>query len=96
VHQAKGQEWKAVFAISLCDGMFPLSRSLDNREGIEEERRLFYVTVTRARDELFLTYPLYRATGGDTGGFQQPSRFLEEIPPHHYQTLTLRQAPPGW
>ena len=75
VHQAKGQEWRAVFVIGLCDGMFPLARSLDNLEGEEEERRLFYVAVTRAKDELYLTYPLFRMTGGDTGGFQRPSRF---------------------
>ena len=75
VHQAKGQEWKAVFVIGLCDGMFPLGRSLDNLEGEEEERRLFYVAVTRAKDELYLAYPLFRMTGGDTGGFQRPSPF---------------------
>ena len=96
VHQAKGQEWKAVFVISLCDGMFPLSRSLDNLEGEEEERRLFYVAVTRAKDELFLTYPLYRATGGDTGGFQRPSRFVGEIPKTHYQELALRYQGAEW
>ena len=96
VHQAKGQEWKAVFVISLCDGMFPLSRSLDNLEGEEEERRLFYVAVTRAKDELFLTYPLYRATGGDAGGFQRPSRFVGEIPKTHYQELALRYQGADW
>lgn len=96
VHQAKGQEWKAVFVISLCDGMFPLSRSLDNLEGEEEERRLFYVAVTRAKDELFLTYPLFRATGGDAGGFQRPSRFVGEIPKTHYQELSLRHRGADW
>jgi len=96
VHQAKGQEWKAVFVTGLCDGMFPLSRSLDNLEGEEEERRLFYVAVTRAKDELFLTYPLFRATGGDTGGFQRPSRFVGEIPKTHYQELALRHQSAGW
>jgi DNA helicase-2/ATP-dependent DNA helicase PcrA len=96
VHQAKGQEWKAVFVIGLCDGMFPLSRSLDNLEGEEEERRLFYVAVTRAKDELYLAYPLFRMTGGDTGGFQRASRFLSEIPKLHYQELTLRQQFRGW
>ncbi len=62
VHQAKGQEWKAVCVVGLCDGMFPLARSLDNPEGLEEERRLFYVAVTRAKDELYLTFPLFRMT----------------------------------
>jgi len=94
VHQAKGQEWKAVFVIGLCDGMFPLARSLDSLEGEEEERRLFYVAVTRAKDELFLSYPLYRQMGGDAGGFQRASRFLRELPPSHYRELHLRNS--GW
>jgi DNA helicase II / ATP-dependent DNA helicase PcrA len=96
VHQAKGQEWKAVLVIGLCDGMFPLSRSLDNLEGEEEERRLFYVAVTRAKDELYLTYPLFRITGGDTGGFQRASRFLAELPKTHYQEFSLRHQAGSW
>jgi DNA helicase-2/ATP-dependent DNA helicase PcrA len=96
VHQAKGQEWKTVFVIGLCDGMFPLARSLDNLEGEAEERRLFYVAVTRAKDELYLTFPLYRASGGDSGGFQRPSRFVAELPKEHYQELVLRAAGRGW
>ena len=96
VHQAKGQEWKAVFVIGLCDGMFPLGRSLDNLEGEEEERRLFYVAVTRAKDELYLAYPLFRMTGGDTGGFQRPSRFLAELPKTHYQEFSLRHEAGHW
>ncbi len=96
VHQAKGQEWKAVFAIGLCDGMFPLSRSLDNLEGEEEERRLFYVAITRAKDELYLAYPLFRMIGGDSGGFQRPSRFLVEIPKSHYEELTIRHQSGRW
>jgi DNA helicase-2/ATP-dependent DNA helicase PcrA len=96
VHQAKGQEWRAVFVIGLCDGMFPLARSLDNLEGEEEERRLFYVAVTRAKDELYLTYPVLRMTRGDTGGFQRPSRFLAEVPKTHYQEFSLRQQGGHW
>ena len=96
VHQAKGQEWKAVFVIGLCDGMFPLSRSLDNLEGEEEERRLFYVAVTRAKDELYLAYPLLRMMGGDSGGFQRPSRFLAELPRTRYQELAVRQRLGSW
>ena len=96
VHQAKGQEWRAVFVIGLCDGMFPLARSLDNLEGEEEERRLFYVAVTRAKDELYLTYPLFRMTGGDTGGFQRPSRFLAELPKTHYQEFSIRHQGGHW
>jgi DNA helicase-2/ATP-dependent DNA helicase PcrA len=96
VHQAKGQEWKAVFVIGLCDGMFPLSRSLDNLEGEEEERRLFYVAVTRAKDELYLTYPLFRMMGGESGGFQRISRFAAELPKTHYQEFSLRHQGGSW
>jgi DNA helicase-2/ATP-dependent DNA helicase PcrA len=80
VHQAKGLEFHTVFVIWLTDGMFPSSRSLDTRDALEEERRLFYVAITRARDELYLTYPHMRLTGGYGDVFQRPSRFLQEIP----------------
>jgi len=80
VHQAKGLEFDVVFVIMLCDGLFPSARSLDSEEGEEEERRLMYVAVTRARDELYLSYPLIRAmAGGGMDQMQRPSRFLREI-----------------
>ena len=80
VHQAKGLEYHTVFVIWLTDGMFPSTRSLETREAIEEERRLFYVAITRARDELYLTYPHMRLNAGYGDMFQRPSRFLKEIP----------------
>jgi DNA helicase-2/ATP-dependent DNA helicase PcrA len=80
VHQAKGLEFNTVFIIWLTDGMFPSSRSLDRRDALEEERRLFYVAITRARDELYLTFPHMRLSGGYGDVFQRPSRFLKEIP----------------
>jgi len=80
VHQAKGLEFHAVFIIWLTDGMFPSARSLDTRDALEEERRLFYVAITRARDELYLTFPHMRLSGGYGDVFQRPSRFLKEIP----------------
>jgi DNA helicase-2/ATP-dependent DNA helicase PcrA len=80
VHQAKGLEFHTVFVIWLTDGMFPSNRSLDKRDVIEEERRLFYVAITRARDELYLAYPQMRLSGGYGDVFQRPSRFLQEIP----------------
>jgi DNA helicase-2/ATP-dependent DNA helicase PcrA len=80
VHQAKGLEFHTVFVIWLTDGMFPSSRSLDTRENLEEERRLFYVAITRAKDELYLTYPHMRLNAGYGDIFQRPSRFLKEIP----------------
>ena len=80
VHQAKGLEFHTVFIIWLTDGMFPSSRSLDTRDALEEERRLFYVATTRARDELYLSYPHMRLSAGYGDVFQRPSRFLKEIP----------------
>jgi len=82
IHQAKGLEFDVVFTIMLCDGLFPSSRSMESGEGEEEERRLFYVAITRAKNELYLCYPLIRASFGNSGGdgMQQPSRFLAEIP----------------
>jgi DNA helicase II / ATP-dependent DNA helicase PcrA len=80
VHQAKGLEFHTVFVIWLTDGMFPSSRSLETRDAIEEERRLFYVAITRARDELYLSYPHMRLNAGFGDMFQRPSRFLKEIP----------------
>jgi DNA helicase II / ATP-dependent DNA helicase PcrA len=82
IHQAKGLEFDVVFVIMMCDGLFPSGRSMESPEGEEEERRLFYVAITRARNELYLSYPLMRAGYGSTGmdALQQPSRFLGEIP----------------
>src|SRR5262245_38493664 len=80
VHQAKGLEFHTVFVIWLTDGMFPSNRSLETRDALEEERRLFYVAITRARDELYLAYPQMRLSGGYGDVFQRPSRFLQEIP----------------
>ncbi len=80
VHQAKGLEWKVVFVIWMSDGMFPSSRSLESDEAIEEERRLFYVAVTRAKDELYLTYPCLRLNAAYGEMLQRPSRFLNEVP----------------
>jgi DNA helicase-2/ATP-dependent DNA helicase PcrA len=82
IHQAKGLEFDVVFVIMLCDGLFPSARSMESPEGEEEERRLFYVAITRAKNELYLSYPLERASFSNSGGdpMQQPSRFLSEIP----------------
>jgi DNA helicase II / ATP-dependent DNA helicase PcrA len=80
VHQAKGLEWRAVFIIWMADGMFPSGRSLESLEAIEEERRLFYVALTRAKDELYLTYPCCWPTGSLEQQIQRPSRFLKELP----------------
>ncbi|GDY23549.1 hypothetical protein LBMAG56_48960 [Verrucomicrobiota bacterium] len=92
IHQAKGLEFDVVFIIMLCDGLFPSARSLETIDGQEEERRLFYVAVTRARNELYLSFPLVRMTPGSYGGdaMQQPSRFLGEIPKDLLDEWNLR------
>jgi DNA helicase II / ATP-dependent DNA helicase PcrA len=92
VHQAKGLEFHTVFVIWLTDGMFPGSRSLDTRAALEEERRLFYVGITRARDELYLTYPQMRLSGGYGDVFQRPSRFLQEIPTELLEDWQVRRG----
>ena len=82
IHQAKGLEWQAVFLAWLTEGMFPGTRSLEDQNALEEERRLFYVGVTRCKDELYLTYPELRLNAAYGEAFQRPSRFLEELPEH--------------
>jgi DNA helicase-2/ATP-dependent DNA helicase PcrA len=96
IHQAKGLEFDVVFVIMLCDGLFPSSRSLETTDGEEEERRLMYVAITRARNELYLSYPLLRAGFGDSGSmFQQPSRFLAEIPKAILEEWNLKSFHPA-
>ncbi len=90
IHQAKGLEFDIVFVIMLCDGLFPTFRALDDPEREEEERRLFYVAVTRARNELYLSYPLMRFAQGYENAMQQPSRFLAEIKPDKLDQWSLR------
>lgn len=78
IHQAKGLEWDTVFVMGLCDGQFPNHRAMAEEGGLEEERRLFYVAVTRAKRSLFLTYSV---TGsGRATELMVPSMFLEEVP----------------
>jgi DNA helicase II / ATP-dependent DNA helicase PcrA len=92
VHQAKGLEYHTVFVIWLTDGMFPSTRSLETRDAIEEERRLFYVAITRARDELYLTFPHMRLNAGYGDIFQRPSRFLKEIPTQLVEDWQVRRS----
>ncbi|HSY74285.1 MAG TPA: UvrD-helicase domain-containing protein [Dongiaceae bacterium] len=94
IHQAKGLEFEVVFVIMLCDGMFPSARSMDSTDGEEEERRLFYVSITRAKNELYLSYPLIRGGYGNSGNdaFQSPSRFLSEIPKELLNEWNLKPA----
>lgn len=82
IHQAKGLEWKAVFVPSLTEGKFPHARSSEDDAQLEEERRLFYVAVTRAKDLLYLLHPLTSFSAGMGNTVNKPSRFLKEIPEH--------------
>jgi DNA helicase-2/ATP-dependent DNA helicase PcrA len=82
LHAAKGLEWDAVFLVGLADGTLPISHALTHgpeSEPVEEERRLFYVGITRARIHLALSWALARAPGGRQG--RRPSRFLNGIIP---------------
>ncbi|HYK66022.1 MAG TPA: ATP-dependent helicase, partial [Patescibacteria group bacterium] len=91
IHSAKGLEWKVVFLIWAADGRFPGPQSMGD-DDLEEERRLMYVASTRARDELYLSYPIYMIdrTVGFTMG--RVSRFLEDVPVELLQTATLQES----
>jgi DNA helicase-2/ATP-dependent DNA helicase PcrA len=81
IHSAKGLEWHTVFIIHAVEGYFPSSRSVESIEQLEEERRLMYVASTRAKQNLFVTYPmnLFDRAAGMT--FSKPSRFITEMNP---------------
>lgn len=84
IHQAKGLEWDAVFIIHLIEGVFPHKRAAREENGLEEERRLFYVAITRARRDLLLSYPA--TSGYDILSVLEPSSFIGELGP---QVLTV-------
>jgi DNA helicase-2/ATP-dependent DNA helicase PcrA len=92
IHQAKGLEWQAVFLAWLTEGMFPSGRSIEDETALEEERRLFYVGVTRCKDELYLTYPELRLNAAYGEAFQRPSRFLEELPENLMERWEVARA----
>ncbi|MEO7599258.1 MAG: ATP-dependent helicase [Opitutus sp.] len=94
VHQAKGLEYDVVFVIGLADGQFPGRRSIEAGD-VEEERRLFYVAVTRARNELYLSYPKVATRAGPGGMMLTPSRFILELPTDLYEPLRIKRAY-GW
>ena len=91
VHQAKGLEWKAVFIIWAAEGKFPSPRSLKEIDSEEEERRLWYVALTRAKDELYITYPLLITDYNRQTVLQKPSRFVTECPPALFEVWTLEE-----
>lgn len=81
IHQAKGLEWDVVFILWLAENMFPSARAMEDAGGLSEERRLFYVATTRARDQLFLCVPEMRRTRDGGAMYYAPSRFVRELPP---------------
>ena len=85
IHQSKGLEWDAVFVIHMLMPGFPHERALKEPDGIEEERRLFYVAITRARHQLYFTYP--QSSGKEYMVAEQPSQFLDEISPELIENL---------
>jgi DNA helicase-2/ATP-dependent DNA helicase PcrA len=103
LHAAKGLEFKNVFIVGLSDGTLPHFRSLEEPEGRQEERRLFYVGITRAKDRLFLVLPLNRSSFGYAEPVDE-SRFLRDIPEDllagtprsKYRTRITRSSPTRW
>ncbi|HVN96806.1 MAG TPA: ATP-dependent helicase [Syntrophorhabdaceae bacterium] len=88
IHQAKGLEWQVVFIIWCAEGRFPNPKSIEDG-GLEEERRLFYVAVTRAMDELYLCYPLLTFDRQAGHIILRPSRFLTELSGSHYEEWSI-------
>ena len=95
VHNAKGLEFPVVFVTGLEDGLFPLARAFDDPKMLEEERRLFYVAVTRAEEKLYLTHARSRRRNGETMP-SIPSSFLATLPPTLVETkATMRLRATG-
>ena len=92
VHAAKGLEFQAVFLTGLEEGLFPHDRSAQDPRALEEERRLMYVAVTRARTRLYITHSAMRLLHGQTR-YAIPSRFLRELPQELLFAVRKRSAP---
>ncbi len=85
VHRAKGLEWKVVFIIWAAEGNFPISRSYGNEDAMEEERRLFYVAATRAKTDLYISYPILTTRHNVGNVILKPSEFIQELPKDCYE-----------
>jgi DNA helicase-2/ATP-dependent DNA helicase PcrA len=97
VHAAKGLEFDCVFITGLEEGLFPHENAMSDFEGLEEERRLMYVAITRARKRLYLSHSQTRMLHGQTR-YNIKSRFFEEMPEHTLKWLTPQTglAPAMW
>src|SRR6185503_19511948 len=91
-HMAKGLEWPLVAIAGLEDGLFPLGRATGEPGGVEEERRLLYVGLTRAKERLYLSWARTRYRNGRLE-LAEPSRFLDALPPH---VVEERNTTPAW
>jgi DNA helicase-2/ATP-dependent DNA helicase PcrA len=99
VHAAKGLEFNAVFITGVEEGLFPHENSVQELDGLEEERRLMYVAITRARKRLYMSFAQTRMLHGQTR-YGMRSRFVEELPEQAVKWLTPRlregQGKPAW
>ena len=92
VHSSKGLEFPVVFISGLDDGLFPLYQSIEDKKELEEERRLFYVALTRAQERVFLLYATNRRRMGGENIIGMPSRFIGEIPPEFLDRIEFQSA----
>ena len=95
VHSAKGLEFTAVFITGLEEGLFPHENSVNELNGLEEERRLMYVAITRAKERLYLSHTQSRMLHGQVR-YNMPSRFLEELPAESLKWLTPKNKEARW
>ena len=93
MHAAKGLEFPVVFAVGMEENIFPSQRSTESIADIEEERRLAYVAVTRAKKKLYLTYSMERMIFGTTN-YNRPSRFLKELPSENIEKIEEKRHQP--
>jgi len=100
IHSAKGQEWKAVYVLNVVDGCIPSDMATGTQEELEEERRLLYVAMTRARDHLHLVVPhrfyvTQQGSGGDRHVYAGRTRFIPEAMVEKFEQVTWPDAPEG-
>jgi DNA helicase-2/ATP-dependent DNA helicase PcrA len=95
LHAAKGLEFPIVFMVGLEEGLLPYARALDDERELEEERRLTYVGMTRAKDRLFLVHARHRSAWGSGGVEVEPSRFLADLPEDLLEVGGGRRGPSG-
>ena len=91
-HSSKGLEFPVIFIAGLDDGLFPLYNALESKESLEEERRLFYVALTRAEDRVYLIYATNRRRMGGENLLGMPSRFIGEIPDEFLERIEFQSA----